>query len=157
MSESLWTRGLQHAGAPLSSTISQSLLKFMFTELTMQSNHLILFTCFSSCPQSLPAPGFFPMSQFFALGGQSTGGSATATVLPVNTQCWLPLGLTDLISLLSRGLSRIFSSTTVRKRQFFGAQPSLWSNPHICTRLLEKPWLWLYGPLSAFECDVSAF
>ena len=80
---------------------------------------------FSSCLQSFPASGSFPMSQFFAWGGQSIGVSASASVLPVNIQDWFPLGLTGWISLLSKGLSRIFSNTTVQKHQFFGAQLSL--------------------------------
>ena len=75
---------------------------------------------FSSCPQSLPAWGSFPMSQLFAWGGQSTGVSASASVLPMNTQDWSPLGWTGWISLQSKGLSRVFSSTTVQKHQFFG-------------------------------------
>ena len=94
---------------------------------------------FSSCPQSLPASGYFPMSQFFAWGGQSIEVSASASVLPVNTQDWSPLGWTDWISLQSKGLSRVFSNTTVQKHQFFGAQLSSKSNSHIHTWLLEKP------------------
>ena len=89
------------------------------------------------------------MSRFFASGGQSIGASASASVLPVNIQGWFPFGLTGLISLLSKGLSRVFSSTTIRKHQFFGSQPSLWFSYHIHTWLLEKPQLWLYQPLSA--------
>ena len=103
---------------------------------------------FSSCPQSFPASGSFPVSQIFASGGESIG--ASASVLTVNSQGWFPLGLTGLISLLSlKGLSRVFSSTTVRKHQFFGTQLSLWSNSHIHTWLLEKPKLWLDGTLLA--------
>ena len=78
------------------------------------------------------------MSRLFASGGQSTGASVSASVLPMNIQGWFPLGLTGLISLLSTGLWRIFSSTTIRKHQFFRTQPSLWSNSHIHTWLLEK-------------------
>ena len=78
-----------------------------------------------SCPQSLPASGSFPMSQLFAWGGQSIGVSASASVLPVNTQNWSPLGWTGWISLQSKGFSRVFSNTTVQKHQFFGAQLSL--------------------------------
>ena len=92
---------------------------------------------FSSCPRSFPASGSFQMSQLFASGGQSIGVSASTSVLPMNTQDWSPLGWTAWISLQSKGLSRVFSSTTVRKHQFFSAQPSLWSN--VCTRLLESP------------------
>ena len=76
---------------------------------------------FSSCPQSVPAPGSFPMSQFFASGGQSIGVSASAAVLPMNIQDWSPLGWTGWISLQSKGLLRVFSNTTVQKHQFFGA------------------------------------
>ena len=79
---------------------------------------------FSSCPQSLPASGSFPMSQLFAWGGQSTGVSASASVLPMNTQDWSHLGWTGSISLQSKGLSRVFSNTTVEKHQFFSAQLS---------------------------------
>ena len=93
---------------------------------------------FSSCLQSFPASGSFQMSQFFASGDQSIGASASASVLPVNIQDWFPLGLTGLISLQSKGLSRIFSNTTVQKHQFFNTQPSLWSSSHIHTRPLEK-------------------
>ena len=77
--------------------------------------------------------GSFPMSRLFASGGHSTGVSASASILPMNIQDWFPLGLTGLISLQSKGLSRVFSSTTIQKHQFFSAQPSLWSNSHICT------------------------
>ena len=80
-------------------------------------------TLFSSCPQSFSASGSFPTSQFFASSGQSFG--ALASVLPMNIQDWFPLGLTGLISLLSKGFSRVFSSTTIWKHQFFSAQPSL--------------------------------
>ena len=94
---------------------------------------------FSSCPQSLPASESFPMSQLFAWGGQSTGVSALASVLPKNTQDWSPLEWTGWISLQSKGLSRVFSNTTVQKHQFFGAQLSSQSNSHIHTWPLEKP------------------
>jgi len=90
----------------------------------------------SSCPQSLPASGSFPMSQFFPSGGQSVG--ASASVLPVNIQDWFPLGLTGLISLQSKGISRVFSRTIIQKHQFFGAQVSLWRKSQIYTWLLEK-------------------
>ena len=88
---------------------------------------------FSSYTQSFPASGSFQMSQLFTSGGQSIGVSASASVLPMNIQGWFPLGLTGLISLQSKGLSRVFSNTTVRKHQLFRAQPSLWSNSHIHT------------------------
>ena len=83
---------------------------------------------FSSCPQSLPASEFFPMSQLFTWGGQSIGVPALASVLPKNTQDWFPLGWTGWIFLLSKGLSRVFSNTTVQKHQFFGPQLSSQSN-----------------------------
>ena len=104
---------------------------------------------FSFCPQYFPASESVPMSWLFASGGQSIG--ASASVLPMNIQDWFPLGLTGLISLQSKGLSRVLSSTTVQKHQFFSAQISLWSNSHIHTWLLEKP-LWLCRPLSAKWC-----
>ena len=97
------------------------------------------FVPFSSCPQSLPASESFPMSQLFTWGGQSTGVSASASVLAMNTQDWFPLGWTGWIFLQSKGLSRVFSNTTVQKHQFFGAQLSSQSNSHIHTWLLEKP------------------
>ena len=104
----------------------------------MPSNHLIL--CHPlSCLQSFLALQSFLMSQFFALGSQSIGTSASASVLPMNVQDWFPLGLTGLISLQPKGLSRIFSNTTVQKHQFFSTQFSLWSGSHIRTWLLEKP------------------
>ena len=96
-------------------------------------------TLFSSCPQSFPASGSFPVSRLFTSGGLSIGVSAAASVFPMNIQGWFPLRLTGLISLQSKGLSRVFSSTTVQKHQFFGAQLSLESNSHIYTWLLEKP------------------
>ena len=94
---------------------------------------------FSFCLQSFPAPGSFLMSRLFISGGQSIGTSASASVLPMNIQDWFPLGLTGLISLQSKGLSRVFSSITVQKHQFFGTQPSSQSNSHIHTWPLEKP------------------
>ena len=94
---------------------------------------------FSSCPLTLPASGSFQMSQLLAWGGQSIGVSASASVLPMNTQDWSPLRWTGWISLQSKGLTRVFSNTTVQKHQFFGAQLSLQSNSQICTWLLEKP------------------
>ena len=107
---------------------------------------------FSSCPQSLPASGSFPMSQLFTWGGQSTGVSASASVLPVNTQDWSPLEWTGWISLQSKGLSRVFSNTTVQKHQFLGAQLSSQSNSHIHTWPLRKPQPWLNRPLLAKSC-----
>ena len=88
---------------------------------------------FSSCPRFFPASGSLPMSQLFVSGGQSTGASALASVLPMNIQDQFPLGLTSLISLLSKGFSRVFFSTTVGKHQFFGSQPCLQPNSHTDT------------------------
>ena len=121
-----WTVARQ---APLSITNSWSLLKLTSIELVMLSSQLILF----SCPQSLLASGSFPMSQLFAGGGQSTAVSALASVLPVNTQDWSPLGWTGWISLQSKGLLGVFSNTTVQKHQFFSTQLSSQSNSHIHT------------------------
>ena len=91
---------------------------------------------FSSCLQSFPASGSFPVSQLFASGDQSIGVSPSASVLPMSIQDWLPLGWTGWISLLSKGPSRVFSNTTVQKHQFFGAQLFLWSNSHL-SKLIE--------------------
>ena len=93
---------------------------------------------FSSCPQSFPASGSFPMSQLH-IRWPKYRTSASVSVLLMNILGWFPLGLTGLVSLQSKGLSRVFSKTTVQKHQLFGAQPSLWSNSHIHTWLLEKP------------------
>ena len=94
---------------------------------------------FSSCPQSLPESGSFPMSQLFAWGGQSIGVSASASVLPMNTQDWSPLGGTGWISLQSKRLTSVFSNTTVQNHQFFGPQLSSQSSSHIHTWPMEKP------------------
>ena len=131
-----WTAACQ---ASLSFTIFWSLLKLVCIESVMPSNHLILVIPFSSCLQSFPASGSFPVSWLFISGGQSIETSASASVPPINIQDWFPLGLTGLISLQSKELSRVFSNTTVQKHQFFGAQLSSQSNSHIHTWLLEKP------------------
>ena len=104
---------------------------------------------FSSCLQSFPASGSFPMSWLFP-SDQIIGASASASVLPMSIKGCCHLGLTGLISLLSKGLSRILCNTIVQKHQFFSTQPSFWSNSHIYTWLLER--LWLYGPLSPKWC-----
>ena len=139
MSDSLWPHGLQHTRPPCPSptpgvypnpcplsrwchpTISSSVIPF------------------SSCPQSFPESGSFPMSQLFASCGQSIGVSASASVFPKNTQNWSPLEWTGWISLQFKGLSKVFSNTTVQKHQFFGAQLSVKFKSHIHTWLLEKP------------------
>ena len=117
-----WTSARQ---ASLSITNSRSLLRFMAIALVMPSNHLTLFIPFSSCLQSLPASGSFPKSRFFASGGQTIGVSASTSGLLMNTQDWSTLGWTGWISLQSKGLSRVFSNTTVQKHQFFSTQLSL--------------------------------
>ena len=125
MSDSLWPHGLQHARLPcpsLSPSIcSNSSPLSQWCYLTISSFDAF----FSFCLQSFPALQSFPMSWLLALGGQTTGALASATALPMNIQDWFPLGLTGLISLQSKGLSRVFSSTTVWKHQFVDTQPSL--------------------------------
>ena len=139
VSDALQPRGLQHARLPCSlsslGTCSNSCPLSRWCHPTISSSDIP----FSSCLQSCPASRSFPMSQFFASGSPSIGASASASVLPVNIQDWFPLGLTGWISLQSKGLSRVFSNTTVQKHQFFSTQLSLWSNSHIHTWLLEKP------------------
>ena len=125
--------------ASLSFTMSWSLLKFMSIESVIPSNHHILCHPFSSWPQSFPASGSFPISRLSVSGGQRIRASTSASVLLINIQDLFPLGLTGLISLQSKRLSGVFSNTTVQKHQFFSIQPSLWSNSHIHTWLLEKP------------------
>ena len=110
--------------ASLSITISRSSLKLTSIKSVTPSSHLILCRPFSSCPQSLPASESFPMSQLFTWGGQSNGVSALASVLPKNIQGWSPLEWTGCISLQSKGLSRVFSNTTVQKHQLFSDQLS---------------------------------
>ena len=125
MSDSLWPHGLQQAKPPCPSpthrAYSNSCPSSRWCHPTVSSSVVP----FSSCSQPFPASGSFPMSQLFTSGGQSIGVSASASVLPMNTQDWSPLGWTDWISLQSKGLSRVFSNITVQKHQFFGAQLSL--------------------------------
>ena len=128
-------------------TISRSLLKLMSIELVIPSNHLILCRSLLLLPSIFPSIRVFSISGLFTSGGQSNGASASASVHPVKIRGWFPLGLTGWISLQSKGLSRVFSNTTVQKHQFFNAQPSVWSNSHIHTWLLEKQLPWLDGPL----------
>ena len=126
-SETPWTAACQ---ASLSITNSQSLLKLMSVESVIPSNHLVLLS--PSPPASVfPSIRSFQMSQFFASGGQSIGVPASASVLPMNIQDCFPLGWTGWISLQSKGLSGVFSNTTVQKHQLFGTQLSLWPNSHI--------------------------
>ena len=138
MSDSMRPHGLQHAKPPCPSPTpgvhSDSCPSSQWCHSAISSS---VFP-FSSCPQCLPASESFPMSQLFTSGRQSIGVSALASVLPKNTQNWSPLEWTGWISLQSKGLSRVFSNTTVQKHQFFHAQLSSQSNSHIHTWLLEK-------------------
>ena len=143
-SRSVWLFAIPWAAAcqaSLSFTISQSLLKLM-------SIHLILCHPLLLLPSTFPSIRVFPLSQIFVLGGRRIGISVSASAHPMNIHSWFPLELTGFICLQSKGLSRVFSSTTIQKHQFFSAQLSLWSNSHIHTWLLEKTHLWLYRPLS---------
>ena len=131
-----WTAARQ---ASLSITNPLSPPKPTSIESVMPSNHLILCCPLLLLPSIFPASGYFPMSQFFTSGGQSIRVSASASVLPMKIQDWFPLGWTGWLSLQSKGLSRVFSNTTVHKHQFFGAQLSSQSNSHIHTWPLKKP------------------
>ena len=139
VSDSLQPHELQHARPPCPSPTPRvhpnSCPSSQWCHPTISSSVVP----FSSCPQSLTASGSFQMSQLFASGGQSIGVSASTSVLPMNNQDWSPWGWTGWISLQSKGLSRVFSNTTVQKHQFFGAQLSLLSNSHIHTWPLETP------------------
>ena len=139
MSDSLWPHELQHARPPCPSPTpgvhsdSRPLSRWCHPAISSSV------VPFSSCPQCLPASESFLMSQLFAWGGQSTEVSALASFLPKDTKDWSPLEWIGWISLQSKGLSRVFSNTTVQKHQFFGAQLSSQSNSHIHTWPLEKP------------------
>ena len=137
MSNSLWPHGTWHARPPCPlptpGTCSNSCpsSKWCCPNISSSAGP---FSCF----QSFPASGSFSMSQFFTPGSQSIGPSASASVFPMNIQSWYPLGSTGLTSLLSRGFSKIFSSTTIQKHQFFSAQPSLWLNSYLYMRVVIK-------------------
>ena len=139
VSDSLWPHGLQHTRPPYPSptprVYSNSYPLSQWCHPTFSSSVVP----FSSCLQSFPASGYFPISQFSPSGGRSIGVSTSASVLPMNIQAWSPLGWTGWISLQSKGLSRVFSNTAVQKHQFFSAQLSSQSNSHIHTWSLEKP------------------
>ena len=139
-SDSLQPHGLQHTRLPCQSptpeTCSNSCPLSQWCHPTISSSTIPL----SSCLLSFPASGPFPMSRFFTPSSQSIVALAPASVLPMNIQGWFPSGLTGLISLPSKGLSGVFSNTTVQNNQFFGVQPSLWSSSHIYTWLPEKPY-----------------
>ena len=139
-SHSVWLSAAQLTAAHqafLSFTVSWSLPKFMCTESRCHPDISSSVAPFSFCPQSFPSSRSFRMSWPFASRGQSFGVSAS--VLPMNIQAWFPLGLTDLIYLLLKRLSNVFSTTIVQKHQFFDAQLASWSNFHFHTQLLEKP------------------
>ena len=138
VSDSLWSHEVQHTRPPC--PLPTSGLYPISCPLSRWCHSTISSSVvpFSSCPQSFPASGSFQMSHLFASGGQSIGVSASTSVLPMNTQDWSPLGWTGRISLQFKGLSRVFSNTTVQKHQLFSAQLSLQSNSHIHTRPLEK-------------------
>ena len=143
-----WTAACQ---ASLSFTISQSLLKSMSVELVMSSNHLIL-CCLLLLPSTFPIISVFSSELALRIRWWKYWSFSFSIGFSRNIQGWFLLGLTGWISLQSKGLSRVFFNTWTQKHQFFGAQPSLWSNSHIHTWLLEKPQLWLYRPLSAKWC-----
>ena len=142
-----WTAAHQDS---LSITNSQSLLKSCQLSQWCHSTFSSSVVPFSSCPQSFPASGSFLMSELFSSSGQSIAGPAL--VLPMSNQGLFSLGFTGCISLLSKGLSGVFSRSTIQKHQFFSIQPYLWSNSDIRTWLLGKTQLWVDRPLSAKSC-----
>ena len=149
VSYSLWPHELQHTRPPCPSPSPEvhtnSCPSSWWCHPAISSSVIH----FSSCPQSLPASESLPISQLFTWGGQTTGVSALASFLPMKSQGWSPLEWTGRIPMQSKGLSRVFSNTTVQKHQFFGTQLSSQSNSHIHTWPLEKPSPWLDGPLFA--------
>ena len=144
MFDSLRPHGLQHARPPCPSptpgVYPNSCPSSRWCHPTISSSVFPF-----SCLQSFPASGSFPMSQLFASGGQSIGASASASVLPMNTQDWSPLGWTSWISLQSTGLSRVFSNTIVQKYQFFGTQLSQLSHPYMTTRKTVALTIWTFA------------
>ena len=155
MSDSLWHHELQNVRLPCHSlsprVCSNSCPLSWWCHLTISPSDVP----FSSCLQSFSASGSFPVSQLFTSGGQNIGVSASAPVFPMNIQGWFPLGLTDVTSLQSKGLSGGFFSTTIWMHQFFGAQLSLWTNFHIHTWLVKNH-SFDYTEL-CWKIDVSAF
>ena len=135
MSNSLRLHELQHTRPPCPSPTPEAYSNLCPSNQWCHPTSVIPF---SSCFQSFPASGSYSMSQFFASGGQSIGASASASVLPMNIQDWSPLEWTSWVSLQSKGLSRVFSNTTVQKHQFFSVQLFLWFNSHIHIWLPEK-------------------
>ena len=148
VSDSLWPQGLQHARLPCPSpspkvcSNSCSLNRWCYPIISYSV------VPFSSCPQSFPASESFPMSRLFTSGGQSI--EALASILPMKIQDWFPLGLADLISLLAKGLLRVFSITTVWKHRFFGPQPSWWFNSYLYMTSLDNTW----GDFVTFYCGI---
>ena len=138
MSDFLWPHGLQHAKLPCPSptpgAYSNSCPSSQWCHPTVSSSVFPF-----ACTQYYPASGSFPKSRLFTSGGQSIGASASASVLPMNIQDWFPLGWTGWITLQSKGLSRVFSNTTIQKNQFFSSLLSFWSSSHIHTWLWEEP------------------
>ena len=151
MSNSLWLHELQHARLPYPSP-SPSLLKLLCIESVIVSNHLILCHPFILLPSIFPSIRVFSSESALPIWWPKYWSFTFSISLANNIQGWFSLGLTGLISLLSKELSRVFSSTTVWKHQFFSTQPSLWSSSHIYTWLLVKPQVWQYGSLSAKWC-----
>ena len=149
-SDSLRPRGFQHARpscpSPSPRVFPSSCSLYQWCCPAISSSEALFF----SCPQSFPASGTFPMSCLLTSDDQNTGASASASELPVSIHTWSPLILTGFISLLSKGLSGVFSSTAVWRHQFFGILPSLWSSCHNCMWPLGRPWL--HRPLSAEYC-----
>ena len=150
VSDSLWSHGLQHSRSPYPSSSPRICpnpcpLYWGCCPAISSSDTLFFF-----CPQSFPESGTFPVSHLFAPDKGNTGASASASIFPVNIQGWFLLRLTGLISLQSKGLSRVCSSTTAQKHQFFSTELSLFSNSHIHTWILEQTIaFWLYRPLLA--------
>ena len=156
MSDSLQPHGLQHTSLPCPPQSPRVCSNSCSFSQWCHSTILSSVAPFSPCPQSFPKlMGVFPESWLFVSGSQSIEASASTTVLPMNIHGWFPLEFTGLIFLLSKVFSRVFSSSTVWKHQFFGAQPSLLFNSHIHIRLLEKQYLCLYRLCQ--QNDVSAF
>ena len=158
LSDCLQSHGVQHIKFPCPSpsprVCSNSCPLSQWCHPTISSSLIPFF----SCPQSFPTSGSFPISRLFTSGSQSIGASASVSVLPMNIQGWFPLGLTDLISLQSKGLSRVFSRTVIQRHQFFSAQPSLQSNFFMVTSVLDywKNHCFDYMDLCR-QSDVSAF
>ena len=139
VSESLWPHRLQHVRLPCLSSNPRACSNTSPSSWWCHPTIISSVVPFSSCLQYFPESGSFQMSLFFALGGQSIWVSVSASVFPMNIQDWFPFGRTGWISLQTKGLSRVFSNTTVQKHQFFGSQLSLQSNTYIHIWLLENP------------------